>query len=122
MDLSQYEVERENLVDQTTEEIYEEYLNDISKFESLESGYEFLSKNAGNLQRALRNLDSAIKGEEVGRDAIFTALNYIQANLKAQCLMEAEREVPDAYDIYEDAMAEALDARMDAAKDARLGL
>lgn len=35
---------------------------------------------------------------------------------------KAEREVASAYDLAEDAAAEALDARMDAAKDARMGL
>lgn len=122
MDLSQYEVEREELVERTAETMLDEYLLDISKFEELESGYEFLTANAHNLQRALRNLDDAIKGKEYAQDAVYTALSYIQTNLKKFCEDRADEDTPGAYDLYESAHADALDARMDAAKDARLGL
>lgn len=109
------EMEREELVADKTKELCEEYLNDISRFEGLESGYEFLSKNAGNLQRALRNLDDAIKGKEYAIDAVFTALGYIQTNLRWHCEKEADDEVADAYELY-------LDSCIETAKDRRIGL
>lgn len=54
-------------------------LNDLSVFDILNERHNFLMR--ASIQRALRNLDDAIKGKEYARDAVFTALGYIQKEL-----------------------------------------
>lgn len=122
MSVAYWESHRDELVESEYQTKLYLALNDGAEFETLNDDYEIVDKFTSQIQRALRNLDSAIKGEEVGRDAVFTALSYIQKNLKSLLREQAERSTPTAEELNEDAHAEALDARMDAAKDARLGL
>lgn len=122
MDLSKYDEEREQLVEQEAAILYHEYLIDLAKFDQLDAECEFMNANIGHVQRALRNLDDAIDGKEYARDAIFTALRYMQDNLKHICKEEAEETIVSAHDLYESDQAEALDAKMDAARDNRGGL
>lgn len=56
-----------------------------------------------DLQRALRNLDAAINGDEISRTALLTALSNIQKTLKFEaesqwrddCREEAEQELAE---------------------------
>lgn len=57
----------------------DEALNDLTLFEELNDDHEFIL--ISQIQRALRNLDDAIKGKEYARDAIYTALSHIQKEL-----------------------------------------
>lgn len=57
----------------------DEALNDLTLFEDLNNEHEFVLLS--QIQRALRNLDDAIKGKEYARDAVYTALSYIQKEL-----------------------------------------
>lgn len=84
---------RERLVKQEADRLYEEYLTCLTAFDELEPGYEFLQRNAANISRALRNLDGAIAGKEYARDALFTALSYIQDNLRKHCEEMADRHI-----------------------------
>lgn len=67
----------------------EEVLNDLTLFEELNDEHEFIILS--QVQRALRNLDDAIKGKEYAQDAVYTALNYIQKALR-QTLQGQEDE------------------------------
>ena len=101
MGIKSYENSHENLVNIVAKDMYQDYLIDNIKFDELNNGYEFLNANSNHIQRALRNLDDAIKGKEYARDAIFIALNYIQKNLKIHCSKIAEEEVADDEDRIE---------------------
>ena len=101
MDIAFYENLRETLVGSKSNDMYAEYLNDLAKFDQLDSGYEFLNANIAHIQRAIRNLDDAINGKEYARDAVFTALGYIQSNLKKHCDDIAESETVDAGELKE---------------------
>lgn len=65
-----------------------EALNDEIYFRTINEDWEIV--DYGQLMRALRNLDSAIRGEEAGRDAVFTALSIIQRRLKQAIADEVE--------------------------------
>lgn len=90
---------RERLVKQEADRLYEEYLTCLTAFDELEPGYEFLQRNASNISRALRNLDGAIAGKEYARDALFTALSYIQDNLRKHCEEMADRHTTTVHEL-----------------------
>lgn len=56
-------------------------LSDPAEFETLVQNYEII--DSCQVQRALRELDKAIKGDRASIDALFTALSIIQADFKA---------------------------------------
>lgn len=91
-----WESYREQLVDGLAKHKLEEILSDTRKFDDIDSGYEVLIVNSGQIQRALRNLDDAIKGKQYAQDAVFTALNYVLESIKIICLEEAEKETKSA--------------------------
>lgn len=95
-DLAYYENLREQLVDREYDRLLNEALNDIAAFEKLDAGYEICLVNSGQIQRALRNLDDAIKGKECAQDAVFTALNYVMTSLMSVIAEQAESSVKPA--------------------------
>lgn len=101
-DIEFYERERKKLVEDAYQRKLNEALNDIQEFESLDSGYEICSMNSGQIQRALRNLDAAVAGEEYAREAVFTALGYIMQSLKAVLMEEADTEIKSAGEMQHD--------------------
>lgn len=125
--MSDYQIEvcgtkREELVEDETQRLLELALIDGAVFDQMNEDYEILLRHSGQLQRCLRNLDQAVEGKEYARDAIFTALSYMQADVERIVQDQAEKTIPTVEDLHEDYRACQLDARMDAAKDARLGL
>lgn len=95
-DLAYYENLREQLVEQEYQRLLDEALTDIATFEGWDSGYEICAINSGQIQRALRNLDDAIKGKEYAQDAVFTALNYVMRSLKTVVREQAEADFVSA--------------------------
>ena len=91
-----WETYREALVEDATKTKLEEILTDTRAFDDISEGYEVLKVNSGQIQRALRNLDDAIKGKQYAQDAVFTALNYVMESIKIICSEEAESETPSA--------------------------
>lgn len=87
-----WEEYREGLVEDKAKAKLEEVLNDTRAFDDIDSGYEVLLVNSGQIQRALRNLDDAIKGKQYAQDAVYTALNYVLESIKTICLEEADKE------------------------------
>lgn len=94
--LAYYENLREQLVEQEYKRLLNEALNDITAFEGWDSGYEICSINSGQIQRALRNLDDAIKGKEYAQDAVYTALSYVMTSLKKVLREQADAAVKSA--------------------------
>lgn len=75
------------LIDQLADQKLEERLyDDHVQFDDLLAGIDPVDYEQ-QLQRALRNLDRACKGDKIALDAITTALSQIQRTFKA----EAER-------------------------------
>lgn len=87
---------RDEAVEDSLDYKLNEALNDESIFATLDHGYEVVSAYHGNIMRALRNLDAAIKGDQVARDAVFTALSQMQDNIKRVLRDESEKEYDDA--------------------------
>lgn len=113
MSVDYWESRRDELVESEYQSKLYEALNDGAVFDTLNDDYEIVTKFTSQIQRALRNLDSAIEGEEVGRDAVFTALSYIQKNLQFILKEQAEKDTPSAEEMDEDSKMEAAEAKGD---------
>lgn len=87
--------EREKLYDDLLEYKLNEALNNEQVFETLDHDYEIVQAYKGQIMRALRNLDGAIKGDQISRDAVFTALSQMQDNLERILKIQAESELGD---------------------------
>lgn len=95
-DLAYCENLREQLVEQEYKRLLNEALNDIMMFEMINEGYEICVVNSGQIQRALRNLDDAIKGKEYAQDAVFTAMGYVLTSVKTVVREQADAAVKSA--------------------------
>lgn len=91
-----WESHREQLVADLAKAKIEEAMTDTTVFDDISEGYQVMIVNSGQIQRALRNLDDAIKGKQYAQDAVFTALNYVLESIKIICLEEAEKETKSA--------------------------
>lgn len=111
MSVAYWESHRDELVEAEYQTRLYLALTDGVEFDTLNDEYEIVDKFTSQIQRALRNLDSAIKGEEVGRDAVFTALSYIQKNLQLLLREQAERSTPTAVELDEDSKMETAEAK-----------
>ena len=80
-------------VDARSDELYNKVLNDCSELQTLDDDYEVFRGYSSQFARAIRNLDKAIKGDEVSRDAVFTALSIVQSNLRNVCEEIAAKEI-----------------------------
>lgn len=94
-----WESHREQLVVSLAESKLEDALTDIKIFDEVCGGYEVLIVNSGQIQRALRNLDDAIKGKQYAQDAVYTALNHVLTTIKIICEEEAEKETLSAEEL-----------------------
>lgn len=127
MDLSHYDEERENLVD---EEVMHLISNNgefypFTKEAIGEAISEFGDKQLESIAEYCEQISMPTK--ECPSEKMLTALGRaiwcdIYEYWENIAKVKAEKEIPSSYDLWQDDLADAADARMNAAKDARLGL
>lgn len=91
----QHDCEAEEVLQDAREkcaaDLYAEALRNSALFRTLDDDYEIIELD--QVQRALRNLDAAIKGDEHARDAVFIALAAMQVNIHKACDHQAWRDM-----------------------------